>query len=982
MGSDLPENLATGAAEPPPPAAFAVAGERPVVLVVDDEPQILQAVVDTLEEECTVYTATSAAAALERIAAHPELSVLLSDQRMPVMCGDELLARAKGISSAVAIMITGYADLEAVIRAVNQGKIFGYLSKPWGHDELRLMVQAAHSHHRLQRELATEQQLLRELLDNTTDLIFYQDLEQRFIRTNRRYAALLGRSRPEDLIGRPVREFLGAAEAHPLDAADQAVLRSGQPATDQWVSSRLPGSGETRWFSTTRAPIRDERGEVAGLVGIARDVTERVQVLEALRLRERAIESSANSVVIVDCHQPDMPIVYANPAFERITGYPLGEAMGRNPRFLHGGDRDQPGLAEIREAVRGKRAGHGVFRNHRKDGGIYWADLYVAPVHDSEGDCTHFIGVQYDITDRIRYQEELERHANFDTLTGVANRNLLTDRLGQALASANRRKHVVGLLSLALDRFQQVAASLGHLAGDQILLQVTARLAEFVREGDTVARVGADEFSLVLTDLPGAEDAARVAQRVLAALAQPFITNDSEVSLTTSIGLCIYPGDGELAEHLMQHANIARQQASSAGGNQHCFYTPAMNAAALQRQVLEHALRHALERQELVVHYQPRVSLRDGRVVGMESLLRWQHPEMGLISPMDFIPLAEETGLIVAIGEWVIDKACRQTRAWLDAGLSVPPVAINLSARQFRAETLATAITDALRTHGLEARQLELEITESTAMVDVDKAVATLGQLRALGVALALDDFGTGYSSLAYLKRFPINYLKIDKAFVRDLTWDPDDAAICIATINLAHSLKLQVIAEGVETAGQMEYLRRHGCDEMQGFYFSKPLPADALAQLLADQRRMTLKPLTGASEEPTLLIVDDEPGIAASLMRHLRHDGYRILTASSAREGLEILANEIVHVILADERMPEMSGSEFLARAKDLHPNTLRMVLSGYANVETIANAINRGVIYKFFLKPWDDQELREAIRGAFTRLAHGRKDAPPSGP
>lgn len=957
-------------------APFGQSSERPVVLAVDDEPQILAAIADTLEDECTVYTASSAEAAIGLIRTHPELSVLLSDQRMPGMCGDELLAKARDISTAAAIMVTGYADLDAVVRAVNQGRLFAYVTKPWNQDQLRLMVHSAHRHYRLQHELTIEQKLLREFMDNTSDLVFYRDTAQRFIRANKRCAQLLGYDSPEQLLGRSVREILPEGEIPALWSKDQdeAVLRSGQPSPDHCAKASLPGSSEVFWYSTTRAPIRNDRNEVVGLVGISRDVTERFRVLEALRLRERAIESSINSVTIVECTQPHLPIVYANPAFERITGYRLEEAVGRNPRFLHGDDHDQPGLDEIRIAVRERRHGHAVFRNHRKDGQIYWADLHIAPVCDESGKCTHFVGIQYDVSDRMRYQAELERHANFDSVTGVANRNLLTDRLGQALVAANRYRRVVGVLSIDLDRFSNIVGSFGHMVGDGILQHVAASLGALIRDGDTVARAGADEFAVILSDLASAEDAGVIARRILDAIAEPVVIHGHELSLTASAGVCLYPGDGDSADMLMQHANIARLQARSAGGNQYCFDTPAMNAAVLQRQTLEQALHGALIRGEFVIHYQPRVSMRDGAVVGIEALLRWQHLELGLVPPMDFIPLAEDAGLILPIGEWVINAVCSQIRAWCDAGLQVPPVAINLSARQFRSERLGQIITAALSGCGLAATQLEFEITESTAMVDVEKAVVTMQELKALGVSLALDDFGTGYSSLAYLKRFPIDYLKIDRAFVRDVTWEPDDAAICIATIQLAHSLRLKVIAEGVETESQMEYLRRRGCDEMQGYHFSKPLTAAAMSDFLRIGEKMTFVTTADDIHQPALLLVDDEPHILAALKRLLRREGYRILTATSAREGLEILATTPVQVLLSDERMPEMNGSEFLMRAKDLHPDTVRIVLSGYANVDAITRAINVGAVSNFLLKPWNDDELRRIIREAFDRLARNK--------
>lgn len=952
-------------------AAFSRTGERPIVLAVDDEAQILDAIVDTLEDECTVYTATSAEAAMAMITALPDLSVLLSDQRMPGMCGDELFAESRRISRAASIMLTGYADLTAIVRAVNDGRIFGYITKPWSQEQLRLMVQSAHAHFQLQRELMVEKRLLREFMDNTTDVVFYHDSEQRIIRANTRYAQLLGSDDADALVGRRAVELV-ANVGLPLlwdDEEHSRVLRTGAPSPEHCVKLRPPNCEDWRWYSTTLAPIHNDREQVVGVVGLARDVTERLRVLESLRVRERAIESSVNSVTIVDCGQPDLPIVYANPAFERITGYRFEEAAGRNPRFLHGEDGAQPGLDEIRAAVRERRQGRGIFRNRRKDGGTYWADLHIAPVWDEHGQCTHFVGIQYDVSDRIRYQEELERHAKFDGLTGVANRSLLIDRLEQMLASAARHQWSVGVLAITVDRFGSIVSAFGHAVGDSILKHVANLLGEQIRRGDTVARLHADEFVVVLGNLTHTGEVAPIVQRMIEALAVPFAVDGQILSLTASIGVCFFPNDGDGPELLLQHANIARLQAAGAGGNQYCFDTPSMNAAALQRHGLQQALQGALERDEFVLHFQPRVRLRDGAVVGMEALLRWQHVERGLVGPQDFIPIIEETGQIVPIGAWVIHSACRQIRHWLDAGLTVPPVAINLSARQFHSKGLVATIGDSLREYELDPKLLELEITESTAMHDVEEAVNTMRELRSLGAALALDDFGTGYSSLVYLKRFPIDYLKIDRTFVRDLTTEPDDAAICVATIDLAHALRLKVIAEGVETEAQMEYLRRRGCDEIQGFYFSRPVEASDIAAMLRKGVRMEFACSSEEEAAPTLLLVDDEPNILSALRRALRPEKYRVLTATSAEEGLELLAKHSVQILLSDERMPEGYGSDFLRRVKDLHPTVIRMMLSGYANVDSITRAINDGAVNKYILKPWDDNELRRTIREVFVR-------------
>ncbi|TCS36477.1 PAS domain S-box-containing protein/diguanylate cyclase (GGDEF)-like protein [Paucimonas lemoignei] len=556
------------------------------------------------------------------------------------------------------------------------------------------------------------------------------------------------------------------------------------------------------------------------------DIAARERLEHALELRNRAIEASPNAIIITSAEPPNYPIEYVNPAFVQMTGYSHGEILGKSMRILMGTDNKQPGIAEFKAATIEQRPAHAVIRSYRKDGTMFWNDLYTSPVRDASGKVTHFVAAQYDITDMKRYEAELEIRANRDTVTGLANRNLLRDRLSQALAYAARYMHPVWVVHLDLDRFKFINDTLGLSAGDELLKQVARRLEVSVRETDTVARLAADEFILVLPERSNESTAIHTMQRIMDAVAKPYIIEGHEFFMTTSAGMAVYPSDGEDAETLMKHADIAMYRAKETGRNNYQFYTPAMNERALERLRLEGDLRLALEHDQFELHYQPQVDLRTGRVTGMEALVRWQHPTFGMVAPARFIGLAEETGLIVPIGAWVICAACIQAKAWQDAGLGELRVAVNLSARQFVQKDLAASIASALQQCGLAPHCLEIELTESLIMDDVEHAIGAMRELAALGVHLSVDDFGTGYSSLSYLKRLPIHALKIDQSFVRDIGSDPDDAAIVATIISLAHSLRLQVIAEGVETAEQLEFLRSHGCDAMQGYYFSKPVPA------------------------------------------------------------------------------------------------------------------------------------------------------------
>ena len=567
--------------------------------------------------------------------------------------------------------------------------------------------------------------------------------------------------------------------------------------------------------------------------------------------------------------------------------------------------------------------------------------------------------------ERKRFERELERQANFDALTGLANRFTLEARLAQSVADAKRHGSKLALMFVDLDRFKMMNDTLGHGLGDRLLIEVAHLLTAAVRESDTVARLGGDEFVVLLKDVETMADAAAVASKVLATLGTPVTIEGHEIRPSASIGISLLPDDGDDVSTVMRNADTAMYHAKSLGGGSFRFFAPQMNERMAARFAMEADLRRALERGELLMHYQPQVSLTSGAVTGAEALVRWRHPTKGMVSPADFIPLAEETGLIEPLGDWVIRNVCRQLRTWLDAGLPVPPVAVNLSARQFRHPELVPRIARSLADNALDAGLLTLEITESAVMHDIEAAVITAKQLKALGVGISLDDFGTGYSSLSHLKRFPIDHLKIDQSFVRDITTDPDSAVICNTVIGLAHNLKMTVIAEGVETEAQMRCLRRQRCDEMQGYFFSKPVLAHEFAQLLAQDRRLAL-PMTEQTQR-TVLLVDDEPNVLNALKRLLRRDGYRILTAGSAREGLEMLATHNVQVILSDQRMPGMSGTEFLSRVRELYPQTIRIILSGYTELESVIDAINRGAIYRFFTKPWNDDALRTDIRAAF---------------
>jgi diguanylate cyclase (GGDEF)-like protein/PAS domain S-box-containing protein len=580
------------------------------------------------------------------------------------------------------------------------------------------------------------------------------------------------------------------------------------------------------------------------------DASKRRELEEALReseaLHRNLVETSQDLVWRCDA---EGRYTFLNQACEKIYGYRVEEMLGK--RFT---EFMTPELADrdMKEFMRLLEGGEvsGYETTHISKSGDEIHMLFNArTLFDSAGREVGTQGTAHDNTKRKQAEETIKHLAYHDALTGLANRTLFQDRLTVALAQARRKKQTAAVMFLDLDRFKAVNDTVGHALGDHLLQGVAERLTGLVRDGDTVARVGGDEFALLLQEVERAEEVAEVAERVLDALRQPWVLNGQEFRITTSIGIAMFPNDGEDADSLLRNADTAMYRAKEQGRDNFQLYTPDMNARIAERLALENSLRHGLERGELLVYYQPQVDIASGKIVGMEALVRWQHPERGLVFPAEFIPVAEETGLIVPLGEWVLRTACAQNKAWQAAGFPPMRVAVNLSARQFQQRDLIEVVDEVLTETGLEARWLQLEITEGVAMQDVESNIAVLRELREMGVQIAIDDFGTGHSSLSYLSRLPIDVVKIDQSFIQDLTTDPNDAAIARSIIVMAHNLKLRVIAEGVETEEQLAFLKKRRCDEMQGYLFSKPAPAEAFEEMLRQgARRPRARKLVRAS--------------------------------------------------------------------------------------------------------------------------------------
>jgi diguanylate cyclase (GGDEF)-like protein/PAS domain S-box-containing protein len=738
--------------------------------------------------------------------------------------------------------------------------------------------------------------------------------------------------------------------------------------------------------------LETEGGE--NFIALVRDMTGPRQLTSILEeqndfLRSLLQQSSVPTFVL----SPKHVVVIWNKACEELTGIPALQMLETDEPWKAFYARKRPVLADaVISGAHGKPPesihGSGFVPEAMRAEGWYddlnGLDRYLVfnatPVRNPQGVLLAVVETLEDLSDRKRYQEKLEYLANYDPLTCLPNRNLLCDRIRQALLLSRRSLQEVAVFVLDLDNFKLVNGALGQEGGDDLLKKVAARLEGCLRSGDTVAHQGGDEFTIVISDWAISNRATHIAAKILEEIARTFRMNGREVVVTGSIGISISPRDGEDVQTLLKNAEAAMYRAKEQGRNGYRFYTGEMNARSRDRVALEQNLRSALELDEFLVYYQPKVSLRTGRITGMEALVRWQSPELGLIGPDAFIPLAEETGLILPLGAWVLRSACAQNKAWQDAGLPALTVAVNLSPRQFRQHDIASLIAVTLATTGLEPRYLELEITESMVMREVDRVTAVLDELKHLGTSLSMDDFGTGYSSLSYLKKFPFNKLKIDQSFVRDITSDPDSAAIAKAVIAMAHSLRLKVIAEGVETQGQLEYLRSHGCDEMQGYYFSRPVPALEFERLLREGRRLPATALGECGPDNTLLVVDDDKGVTHALQRLLAPEGYRVLAANSPEDGFEMLSLNRVAVIVSDFRMPLMNGAEFLGRVKELHPNTVRIVLSGHADLDAVTDSINVGAIFKIMNKPWRDEEVKEQVGAAFRQYQklYGKDQGP----
>jgi diguanylate cyclase (GGDEF)-like protein/PAS domain S-box-containing protein len=654
--------------------------------------------------------------------------------------------------------------------------------------------------------------------------------DDRFIDVNETFEEVFGWRRDETIGHTSLELNLWIS---PLERA-KAVERLEQDGTIQGMDLSVRArSGQIR-----HCLCSIERLSIGGedcMLAVLQDVTDRIRAEVERDKLSRAIGQTADAVMITD---RDGLIEYVNPAFEATTGFSAGEVLGKKPNILKSGAQGKDFYRNLWKTILGGGSFNEVFVNRKKNGSLYYEEKTITPLKDASGQITHFVATGRDISERMQSQVQLEYMAHHDALTDLPNRTLFLDRLKQALARARWHKRLAAVLFIDIDRFKNINDTLGHEVGDKLLQELSRRLQPCLRDGDTVARFGGDEFVILLDDLAAATDVRNLAGKILDQLRPPFQAGESSLYVTASIGISLFPADGEDSSSLLRNADTAMYRAKDLGRNNYQFYSAEMSARAFERLTLENNLRRALERHEFLLYYQPQLNTQTGEVVGVEALLRWQHPDFGMVLPAEFVPLLEDTGLILPVGRWVLQEACRQLAEWHGQGWAGLRMAVNLSSRQFSDETLLATVESELKRHNLRPDLLDIEITESTILQHRGGARHMLESLRRLGVQIALDDFGTGYSSLSHVQNFDIDTLKIDRSFVMDIPGDAIDTAITEAIIALGKGLKLNLIAEGVETEVQRDFLQALGCHVMQGYLFSRPQPAVEIPEILSRHRR------------------------------------------------------------------------------------------------------------------------------------------------
>jgi diguanylate cyclase (GGDEF)-like protein/PAS domain S-box-containing protein len=670
---------------------------------------------------------------------------------------------------------------------------------------------------------------------------------------------------------------------------------------------------------------------VAGLVGgILTSFLKQLRQNEVdLSIAAIAFEAQ-ESLMITDANGV---ILRVNQEFIKDSGFAAEEIVGQTPSMLQSGRHDAQFFKVMWETIQRTGKWHGEIWDKRKNGEIYPKLLTISVVKGADGVITHYVGSHVDISERKLSDELIWKQANYDKLTGLPNRSMFHERLNTEIAKASRATASIALLFIDLDHFKEINDTLGHDIGDVLLKEAAYRLSACARESDLVSRLGGDEFTIIISDLAETAHIEVFAQKLINQLSAPYYLGKEVAHVSASIGISLYPGDASTLDDLMKAADQAMYAAKAQGRNGYSYFKSSMQESSRTRMQLGNELHHALERKEFVLHYQPQIDLKTGRVSGLEALVRWQHPTRGLVSPEIFIPLAESNGLILPLGDWVMTTACRQLKQWQDLGLNEVTMSINLSARQFRQSTLVANITQLLENTGLAAEYVGFEITESLAMDNPVENIKTLEDLHKIGVVLSIDDFGTGHSSLGYLKDFPITHLKLDRSFIVNIESKPSDAIIVLAAINLAHDLGLSVVAEGVEDKKQVEYLTRLDCDVIQGYYFSKPLPANQAEAFIRSRNAFPDTVLRAVKPLANVLVIDDDEMLCKYLANVFTYAGFVPSLETDPVQGLENVRQEPekYDLILVDMLMPGMSGIDLIKNIREHCRDTPIVVITAF---------------------------------------------------
>lgn len=934
------------------------AADRRTVLLVSTDPVLAERIRVLLAGHRDAWELTSSGDRIEAWARLGECHVCLLDASLPDALS--FLGRAREAGLPTPIIWLGGPPALAETAVQKSGAIDGLALDAL--DEVQLLRALRYASDRSEtghllregdRRLRETSKSLQDLLEDYSDALVVCDRTGRTVYSNLAAVRLFGRDHLDIVI-----------DDYPeLRLKDAGVYEIEMDLGRQWRTLAVQ-LYDISWH-----------GDSARLLSL-RDVTEQRSLERRLLLAYRVINASRHGIFVVDGLADGFPVVFVNPAFEQISGMTMADLDGQLAVSVLGEHVPRDAEDGFMRALRNGGTFTATTQVTRRDGTTFWAETSLAPVHDTGGSITHYVGLFDDVSERVNARLRLEWLSGHHMLCGLYNQNGIRPVADALLRGARARRVRVAALWINLDDFHLINEVYGHRMGDNVIVEVASRFRAVLGHSSLVARIDGDEF-MVFVGEDSCGDFEALATRAMREIARPLVQSGLRIQLSCCIGIAIDDGQSD-AMSLARNADIAMHHAKDSGPGSLAGFTPEMASRPQRIMGMRAELQRAVDEGQFVLFYQPQVDARSGLIVGLEALVRWRHPGRGLLAPGEFLPDAEYTGQIHAIGDLVLAMACRDCAAMNSRGLQDLRVSVNVSAAQFRAEEFCETVRKVLEETGLPPGHLELELNEATFPKHAEDAIRRVGALRQMGVRIAIDRFGSGAADIGALQVLPVNKIKMDQSFCQNITSDYRAAAIVGGVVSMAHNLGVVVVADGVETEAQRDYLRKLNCDLLQGYYFSRPVEIEQVIQMVTQIRTgvESAEKSTANGDARTLLLVDDEPNIVRALGRLLRRDGYRILTASSAKDAFAILASNDVQVIISDQRMPEMCGTEFLAQVKGLYPDTIRIVLSGYTDLKTVTAAINEGAIWRFLTKPWNDDALREDVRKAFAAYFQARTD------